>query len=71
MSDVLYLGNFESRAVFMTNTPKNHAVIVLFVYNMRLKSSNSGNLSTVLFEKQNTTATVAMEIKYLHVSISN
>ena len=55
----------------MTNTPTNHAVIVLFVYNTRQKSSNSGNLSTVLFEKQNTTATVAMEIKYLHVSISN
>ena len=29
------------------------------------------NLSTILFENQNTTASVAMEMKYLQVGISN
>ena len=47
---------------------RNHAVIFL---NMRQRNSNSGNLSTILFANQTTTTTVAMEIKYLHVGISN
>ena len=39
--------------------------------NMRLRNSISWNFSAILSEKQNTTATIAMEIKYLHVGISN
>ena len=45
--------------------------MLLFVYNMSLRNSNSDNFSVILFQNESTTATVTMDMKYSHVGVSN
>ena len=72
------LGNFE----ISSNTLKKPCsyfiiiiviiiiIIIIIYFQWSLRNSNSGNLSAMLFENQNKTAVVAMEMKYQHEGIS-
>ena len=52
-------------------SPQEMGFSALFVCVFFFQNFLQVNLSALLFENQNTTATVAMEMKYLHEGISN